>query len=68
MNDGEIGRLLGSLLGGLCQISPPDQVRRVLTRIANDDDFWSILEHQLLPMTPVMVTAALVGTKIEQDQ
>jgi hypothetical protein len=68
MKDGEIGRLVGCLLGGLCQISPPDQVRLVLTRIANDDGFWSLLENQLLPMAPEMITAAIVGAKIEQDQ
>jgi len=63
-----IGRLVGCLLGGLCQLSPPKQVRRVLTRIAQDDGFWHLLEHQLLPMAPGMLTGAMVGTKIKQDQ
>ena len=68
MTDRQINTMLGCLIGAISKMVPPNQVRKLVSGIAEDDGFWSLLEDQLLPMSDVLYSQGSLSPKIDPDQ
>lgn len=49
LTDRECSKLLGSLIGGLCQMSDVETVRDAIRWIADSEEFWSSVKFYSNP-------------------